>query len=289
MNDSNKDQDSEEPVEKIVVDLETEETKEETKEETNVQEEVPTIDSITETNANQDSKGLTNQTNVSTKYHRVAGAAYNDNHGKLPTERSERIRSIFTPLQDYQGKEETNKAEETADTIIKADAMTHTFTATNTKKEGTDSQYEETMLASEEMTTNGVISPLEGVYPRTEDGMNKDVINKNQMQGNNGTVDLQIAHEQQEEMKGTDALEGEEHIESTGNDSTEMRKNRKVAKKGTTQEKKPIGKKQGKEYKPPVSYAYACNGGLNAVIQALNAHQYTLPESTSLWHRAELS
>ena len=150
MNDSNKDQDSEEPVEKIVVDLETEETKEET----NVQEEVPTIDSITETNANQDSKGLTNQTNVSTKYHRVAGAAYNDNHGKLPTERSERIRSIFTPLQDYQGKEETNKAEETADTIIKADAMTHTFTATNTKKEGTDSQYEETMLASEEMTTN---------------------------------------------------------------------------------------------------------------------------------------
>jgi hypothetical protein len=46
MNDSNKDQDSEEPVEKIVVDLETEETKEETKEETNVQEEVPTIDSI---------------------------------------------------------------------------------------------------------------------------------------------------------------------------------------------------------------------------------------------------
>jgi hypothetical protein len=42
MNDSNKDQDSEEPVEKIVVDLETEETKEET----NVQEEVLTIDSI---------------------------------------------------------------------------------------------------------------------------------------------------------------------------------------------------------------------------------------------------
>ena len=202
--------------------------------------EVPTIGSITETNANKDSKELTNQINVSTECHLVAGAAYNDNHGKLPTERSERDGSIFAPLLDYQRKEETNKAEETvADKIIKADAMTHTYTATETKKEGTDSQYEETMVASEEVTTNAVIQPLDGVD-------STEMKNKRRGEWRISCLPCRRSKKKNkgESKKVKQKSKGIE--DSRLEESTDSAANRKEAEKGTTQEKKSIGGKQGR-------------------------------------------